>query len=106
MYNAKKLLIAPGPNPLKNIKATIIGGNVLSIFMKIFMLSALYLPNKLTEDKYDVKIAVTAANIVALNAISILTINSVNIFGTYARSGFIIPFPSTLNCFNPIKNLS
>jgi len=74
--------------------------------MKIFMLSALYLPNKLTEDKYDVKIAVTAANIVALNAISILTINSVNIFGTYARSGFIIPFPSTLNCFNPIKNLS
>ena len=79
MYNAKKLLIAPGPNPLKNINATIIGGKVLSIFIKTFMLNALYLPNKLTDDKYEVKIAVTAAKIVALKAISILTINSVNI---------------------------
>ena len=37
------------------------------------------LPNKLTDDKYEVNIAVTAAKIVALKAISILIINSANI---------------------------
>ena len=70
------------------------------------MLRALYFPKRFTDDKYDVNIAVIAANIVARNAMSILTNNSLNILGAYAKSGFMIPFPSTFSCFRPIKNLS
>ena len=83
-----------------------IGGNVLKILIKTFTPNALYLPNRFTDDKYDVNIAVTAAKIVALSAISILTKSSLSIFGTYAKSGFIIPLANTFNCFNPIINLS
>ena len=74
--------------------------------IKTFTPNALYLPKRFTDDKYDVNIAVTAAKIVALNAISILINSSLSIFGTYAKSGFIIPLASTLNCFKPMKNLS
>ena len=71
-----------------------------------FTPNALYLPKRFTDDKYEVNIAVTAAKIVALSAISILINSSLSIFGTYAKSGFIIPLASTFNCFNPMKNLS
>ena len=57
-----------------------IGGNVLKIFITTLHITALYFPNKFTEEKYDVKIAVIAAKIVANNAISRLTNNSLNIF--------------------------
>ena len=49
------------------------------MFIKTFILRALYFPKRFTDDKYDVNIAVIAANIVALNAISILTSSSLNI---------------------------